>query len=104
MGTVVALGVGAAGFTTGDAVGGGGVTGGVGGVAGVGTGVVGVVGVVTGGRLGLGDGRLGPGRVPGCGLACLGPTGGVCTVLARDAASGWTGAVTRTASFFAATL
>ena len=102
MGTTLALGA-AGGFTTGDAVGGGGggVTGGVGGAGGVGTGVV---GVVTGGRLGLGDGRLGPGRVPGCGLARLGPTGGVCTGSARDAASRWTGAVTRTASFFATTL
>jgi hypothetical protein len=61
--TVLAGGMGAGGFATGEVVVVGGVTGGVvGGVMG------GVVGGVTGGPLGVADGGLGFGRFLGCGV------------------------------------
>ena len=61
--TVLAGGVSAGGFATGEAVVVGGVTGGV---------VGGVVGGVTGGPLGVADGGLGFGRFFGCGVDRLG--------------------------------
>jgi hypothetical protein len=65
--TVLAGGVGAGGFATGEVVVVGGVTGGMVGVV-----VGGVVGGVTGGSLGVADGGLGFGRFDGCGVDRLG--------------------------------
>jgi hypothetical protein len=82
--TVLAGGMGAGGFATGEAGVVGGVTGGV---------VGGVVGGVTGGPLGVADGGLGFGRFPGCGVDRLGSVRVVVVV-----AAGRTTTVGRTAT------
>jgi hypothetical protein len=87
--TVLAGGVGAGGFATGEVVVVGGVTGGV--VGGV------VVGGVVGGALGVADGGLGFGRFLGCGVVAVDGLGSVRVVVVAVAA-GRTTTVGRTAT------